>query len=257
MFKLLIDKFNPQAHPDPQINDEALPPNAVLPMNGLPTQNTGDPLALIQDSIDSAVERLKESEFDYVKNRWKADITNIEDTLESVNHLLRKSTLPTNRHRREAARFFREPVIQFAKVTLPIIKLSRLFFAKLTKRGLNQARLPFLTEISSGQLESLAEVAGSVDEDLLQLIRRLRLIDVHLEAAARTRELTPIAKKVVSRFESAIFLVLLYLVPVIPATGNVASQDYFKSWLATWNHSMILAHDNLERAAKLLANPPG
>ncbi|WAQ84684.1 hypothetical protein PtA15_5A257 [Puccinia triticina] len=149
--------------------------------------NFGAPTVLVHDSIESALERLKESEFDYVKHRWESAIPRIELVLENINAMLYQSAISTNEDSLPRL-FIPGPMIYLAKVALPIVTLSRLFFAKLAKRGLNKERLPSLTEMSSDQIESLAKVAESVGNEVLKLTTLLVWVDGG-RAAAHSRDL--------------------------------------------------------------------
>ncbi|KAH9453123.1 hypothetical protein MJO28_007929 [Puccinia striiformis f. sp. tritici] len=48
-----------------------------------------------------------------------------------------------------------QPLVQLAKSFIPFIKLSRLFFGKLSRERMSRKRGPFCTEMSSYQLDLL------------------------------------------------------------------------------------------------------
>ncbi|KAH9441669.1 hypothetical protein Pst134EA_032721 [Puccinia striiformis f. sp. tritici] len=66
-------------------------------------------------------------------------------------------------------KYVAEPAIQLAKMTLPILKLCRIFFSKLSKRGLAQERIPIFTEISvpPDEIELLAQSTREIFPKIL------------------------------------------------------------------------------------------
>ncbi|KAI7962575.1 hypothetical protein MJO28_000669 [Puccinia striiformis f. sp. tritici] len=200
------------------------------------------------DWIQSTIDRLKASDFDMVKYHWKLDIINMGSLLEDIIRNLDPSTAE-NRERPQ--KYVRDPVIQLAKLVIPIFKLSRIFFKKLSKRGLNNERLPVFTEMCSNQIECLVKCAAEVSDDLLQLT-------VHLDFANRDRgvvtslEFIELATTLKARFESPLLLVVLYIIPFIPDNESLNVQNYHRNWCLTWNNQMSLAIHNFECAAKSL-----
>ncbi|KAH9473504.1 hypothetical protein Pst134EA_000583 [Puccinia striiformis f. sp. tritici] len=200
------------------------------------------------DWIQSTIDRLKASDFDMVKYHWKLDIINMGSLLEDIIRNLDPSTAE-NRERPQ--KHVRDPVIQLAKLVIPIFKLSRIFFKKLSKRGLNNERLPVFTEMCSNQIECLVKCAAEVSDDLLQLT-------VHLDFANRDRgvvtslEFIELATTLKARFESPLLLVVLYIIPFIPDNESLNVQNYYRNWCLTWNNQMSLAIHNFECAAKSL-----
>ncbi|KAH9443389.1 hypothetical protein Pst134EA_031291 [Puccinia striiformis f. sp. tritici] len=60
-----------------------------------------------------------------------------------------------------------------AQLAIPLLKLSRLFFDKLTLRGINTKRLPFFTDMCSAQIESFVKALKQVTYILDSISRHL------------------------------------------------------------------------------------
>ncbi|KAA1118010.1 hypothetical protein PGT21_029622 [Puccinia graminis f. sp. tritici] len=59
-----------------------------------------------------------------------------------------------------------QPVIQLAKSVTSLLKLSRLFFKKLTRPDIDTKQLALLTQSASHQLNHMAQSAGNIGCDL-------------------------------------------------------------------------------------------
>ncbi|POW13862.1 hypothetical protein PSTT_03431 [Puccinia striiformis] len=166
-------------------------------------------------------------------------------TIESIEGSDWDLAKPTswNRRSKSVAKYVREPVIHLAKLLIPIMKLSRLFFNKISVRGINTKRLPLFTEMCSEQIESLAMSHGSVSSSFVHILSLLDAADrapgvvPHVHFIGSVRCLKNI-------FEAPLLIVLLYLVPAIPDTDGFPIQNYYKNWLITWNTQRILATEN-------------
>ncbi|KAA1076670.1 hypothetical protein PGT21_015252 [Puccinia graminis f. sp. tritici] len=206
------------------------------------------------DTIKKMANCLQASELVIAQDLWKSSRLAIENQLQSIIENLNLSMI--NRLNLEQAlkeKFLGQSVIQLAKLTLPIFKLSKIFFSKVSKRGLAQERLPIHTEISSQQVDILAVSADLVAEDLQQL-------KILLESAnQRTGEATSakfikIAKSLQTGFETPLFLILMYFIPLIPDTDGLHRQKYYQNWCVTWNNQMALAIHNFTLAAASFTN---
>ncbi|KAI9624850.1 hypothetical protein H4Q26_016625 [Puccinia striiformis f. sp. tritici PST-130] len=95
--------------------------------------------------IDCTIECIKGSELDLAQTYWKSDLKGINDRLLEYQILVDSHThySPEN-HEEPREKLLRKPVIQLAKVAIPLIKFSRLFFSKLSTRGMNVKRLASL-----------------------------------------------------------------------------------------------------------------
>ncbi|KAH9444360.1 hypothetical protein Pst134EA_032235 [Puccinia striiformis f. sp. tritici] len=138
---------------------------------------------------------------------------------------------------------------------IPIIKVSRLFFNKLTIRGINMKRLPLFTGMSSEQIESLAQAQGTLSYRLVNIILQLYEADRGRGTVSHTVFIES-AKHIKLCFEAPLLVVLLYLVPAIPDTEGFPAQNYYKKWFITWNTQRILAIDNFINFASLLGPDP-
>ncbi|POV98395.1 hypothetical protein PSTT_14482, partial [Puccinia striiformis] len=61
------------------------------------------------------------------------------------------------------------PVVVLARSAITITKLCRLFFKQLSRRGMNQRRLPLYTGMHSYQLETLAESVEEVHQFIINI----------------------------------------------------------------------------------------
>jgi hypothetical protein len=120
---------------------------------------------------------------------------------------------------------------------------------------MNNQRLPVFTEMSSDQIECLANLLGLVTRDIIQLYCLFHEAD---EGAATGQDFVRIADKLKSRYEAPLVALLLYVVPSIPDTDDgFPTQSVYRNWFATWNTQRILATMNFINAAELLgANQP-
>ncbi|OAV94355.1 hypothetical protein PTTG_26999 [Puccinia triticina 1-1 BBBD Race 1] len=161
----------------------------------------------VSDAIKMMTDCFRASELAIVQHFWRSDRLSIESHLQSLIENLNTPTDSTTVEDQSPrpAKFAGEPLIQLARLAIPIFKLSRIFFAKLSKRGLAQERLPISTEISSDQIDTLARSASHVAKDVYKILTHLQLVnrgnmDVTHEA------FNTIAQSLKARFESVLFL---------------------------------------------------
>jgi hypothetical protein len=137
-------------------------------------------------------------------------------------------------------------------LAIPLIKISKLFFTKLSERGLNNREHPRFTEMSSHQLNSLAKSLGKVASDILRLSILLDKADEAYDpyGAATSQQFVEIAASIKRRYEAPLVVLMLYIVPDIPDSDGSTDQTYYKNWFVTWNTQRILATENFLNAAK-------
>ncbi|KAA1076673.1 hypothetical protein PGT21_015361 [Puccinia graminis f. sp. tritici] len=201
------------------------------------------------DTIKSIADCFQASELALAQDSWRHQRLQIEQLHQSILEELNPSTHTTGIFKQYSDQFVGQSVIRLARLTLPIFKLSRIFFAKLSKRGLAQERIPIHTEISSEQISILAESVEHVVEDLREL-------KFHLDSAnqpdedARSEDFVRIAGSLKNCFVFPLLLVSMYFIPLIPDTEALQLQKYYQNWFVTWNNQMALAIHNFTLVAK-------
>ncbi|KAA1071369.1 hypothetical protein PGT21_005220 [Puccinia graminis f. sp. tritici] len=191
--------------------------------------------------IESSIEWLQGSELDLVQLRWPEEIRAIDETLQTILSLTDSTSTSNERDQLSGITLLSKPAIQLAKSLTPIVKLSRLFFNKLSKRGMNRKRLPLFTEMRSDQLKSLAGLAREVSYNLGKISESVRKTSTVRDNTTSV-QCTRLAEKIETRFESSVLLISFYFVPLIADTDV---QKYYKTWLATWLLQLNLAMQKL------------
>ncbi|KAH9448713.1 hypothetical protein MJO28_015170 [Puccinia striiformis f. sp. tritici] len=219
------------------------------------------------DYINCTIECLKGSELDIVQCFWRLELKKFVHKVSHIRLFVVDIGYSIKDHQRYGVSNGEAPTqmlvyessIQLANVATTLVKLSNLFFAKLSTRGINRKRLAYSTEMSSQQIESLAEFIGKVEDDIDRLIGLIGFayegtID---DLAELSQDLVNIALKLKSRFDLPLHLILLHLLPLVPDTDpGSPTRSYYKDWFATWNTQRILATENFINLAKSLKNNP-
>ncbi|POW08897.1 hypothetical protein PSTT_07221 [Puccinia striiformis] len=214
------------------------------------------------ESIDCTVDWIKGSELDLAQTYW-------ESPLESIDHILssfRAFVDPRTHYRTESDEHLRQqlghkPVIQLAEIMMSLVKLSRLFFIKLSTRGMNVKRLPSFTQMNSAEIKHLAQAPALIFGLLSRLQRLLLSADIHLMNRRDTwisqHDFVQTAHHLKISFDPLLSLVLGHLVPMIPNTdSSLPAQEYYANWFATWNIQRIIVTSDLLKLARSLNENP-
>ncbi|KNF04200.1 hypothetical protein PSTG_02551 [Puccinia striiformis f. sp. tritici PST-78] len=105
------------------------------------------------------------SELDIVQFDWPRELEAMNLTLQNLVRLANPPNIAEGGNRKSQAGVhvsdcLGSPVVVLARSAITITKLCRLFFKQLSRRGMNQRRLPLYTGMHSYQLETLAELAN-------------------------------------------------------------------------------------------------
>ncbi|EFP84733.2 uncharacterized protein PGTG_10892 [Puccinia graminis f. sp. tritici CRL 75-36-700-3] len=201
------------------------------------------------ERIESTIQMLEHPEFDLIQDNWGYDLCGMEKTMEEILTLINPPANLSEEAQQKVRKFNHKPVIQLARVFIPIIKLSKLFFAKLSKRGMNQRRFLTFSEMCSDQIETLAKSTTYVAQDIEPLLGLLFKADL-AHRASTNQEFTQITNDLKSHLESALLLVILYYLPLVPDTEGFPVQNYYKTWFVTWNTQFNISIRNFQHAAR-------
>ncbi|KAA1092613.1 hypothetical protein PGT21_008503 [Puccinia graminis f. sp. tritici] len=225
--------------------------------------------ASTRDGIGSTIRWLKGSEFDLLRSHWLNEISGMNDTLSKLISLINSPPNTTGRPQLslvpELDSFHyhppSQPVIRLAKSVPPLLKLSRLFFKKMTRPEIDTKRLSSFTQSASHQLDHMAQSAGNIGCDFEELLKLFRKVDRRVDRLGRpiqeeeeplvsSVQLTAITQRIGIRFQSYLFIILLYFHPVIPNNHSFDSQNHSKAWFLTWFNHFSIAVRNFEIAAE-------
>ncbi|KAI9616840.1 hypothetical protein H4Q26_010474 [Puccinia striiformis f. sp. tritici PST-130] len=116
--------------------------------------------------IDSIIKVTERSDWDLAMNHWECELGDINVVLERI--------LPSQPGTDDKSETPQCAIAAgLAQLAIPLLKLSRLFFDKLTLRGINTKRLPFFTDMCSAQIESFVKALKQVTYILDSISRHL------------------------------------------------------------------------------------
>ncbi|KNE92629.1 hypothetical protein PSTG_13953 [Puccinia striiformis f. sp. tritici PST-78] len=98
----------------------------------------------LDEAIAVAIKWAKGSELNIIHDYWQAGMQDIDQAWDDLSSLINSGDEGVS-----------QTLIQLAKSFIPFIKLSRLFFGKLSRERMSRKRGPFCTEMSSYQLDLL------------------------------------------------------------------------------------------------------
>ncbi|KAI7956773.1 hypothetical protein MJO28_003868 [Puccinia striiformis f. sp. tritici] len=190
--------------------------------------------------IDSIVKVIGRSDWDLAMNHWECVLGDINDVLERI--------LPSQPGTDDESETPQCAIVAgLAQLAIPLLKLSRLFFNKLTLRGINTKRLPFFTDMCSAQIESFVKALKEVTS-ILDGISRHSACGPPEAGSDPEPECHGVsirrAESLKATFEAPLILVLLYLIPTIPDTDGFPTQNYYRNWYKTWNTLLTVALEN-------------
>ncbi|KAI9612760.1 hypothetical protein H4Q26_007919 [Puccinia striiformis f. sp. tritici PST-130] len=213
------------------------------------------------------------------QDTWSIEFSSIDEHLSDFSRWTNNLTIDQEEERDRSSRIneqvsssaLSEPAIKLAKSLIPITKLSRTFFRKLSQRGMNQKKLPKFTKMCSEQIDSLAQSASNVQMDLVDL--KQILIDETSIENFPSNLIIETVNTIKTHLESALFLILLYYVPVIPSDDDlddndeddddlklvvpVHNKEYFQDWFILWFTTFNLSLQNfIEIVRSIEANHP-
>ncbi|KAH9452185.1 hypothetical protein Pst134EB_016141 [Puccinia striiformis f. sp. tritici] len=200
--------------------------------------------------IEEAMICANGSEFDMVQLEWQNEKRGIHESLQKLSSMIKPSNLAAEEENRSKRKPLSESAIQLARSVVPIMKLSRLFFDKMSKQGMNQKKLPLSTTMCSDQLITISELAQHIDSQISTILESLGDADTYHEPDI-SKKLTEAVQQIETHFDAGIILILLHFVPIIPDTDGFPVQNYYKDWLATWNTQLSIAVNNHLEACKI------
>ncbi|KAH9466875.1 hypothetical protein MJO28_000516 [Puccinia striiformis f. sp. tritici] len=186
-----------------------------------------DRTSSIMVRINTHIEWYNGPEFDLVQLGWPKETHRIDDSLGELLSLINQAK-------------YNSSVTQAARLLVPLFKLSRLFFNRISKRGMNQKPLPLFTSLRTDQLVLLEGLPGRVASYLTHLLEYLR------GSVIPSHHVNEVAKCIEEEFESPLFMISLHFLPLIPDTDGFPTQNYFRTWLVTWCNLLSLAIQHLE-----------
>lgn len=215
------------------------------------------------EGIETTKGWLKGSEFELIQHHWPKQIRVLDETLNTLSSLIDPPTNTnepnqTSQPEQPESNHLSEPVLQVARLSRPIIKLTRLFFHKISRRVINMKQLPVSVGMSSFVLKDFsdsADEAGRFFQKLVKLLREVNNNENGNDEVAASTPFTKISSALECYFETYLFYVVLYLVPRLPETDSFPAQDSFNDWCITWYNLFSLAIQNFEDAAIVLDNP--
>ncbi|KAA1073677.1 hypothetical protein PGT21_022323 [Puccinia graminis f. sp. tritici] len=198
--------------------------------------------------IQSTLVFCKGSELDLAQDVWK------EPVQQALNFCLAEAMSVNARAAclsRNYRTAYRKGVRELFEISVTLMKLSRLFFNKLSSgRGMNRKRLPSYTEMNSMQLKSLLETAHLVTEDHKKIVEILWKADLSPRILSiRSNQIIKLVETLAARFDLPLLLIVLYIIPLFPELDD---QNHLKVWFPTWNTQFILAINNFKHIARSL-----
>ncbi|POV96354.1 hypothetical protein PSHT_15178 [Puccinia striiformis] len=200
--------------------------------------------------IEEAITWVNGSEFDIVQVGWRNEKREIGESVQELLSMISPANPATKGEKQSERKPLSESATQLAKSVVPVMKLSRLFFDKMSRRGMNQKKLPLYTTMSSHQLNTIDELAQNIEGRLTTILRGLGDADTYHEPDT-SELLTEVVQEIEAHFDAGILLILLHFVPIIPDTDGFPVQNYYKDWLATWNTQLSIAVNNHLEACKI------
>ncbi|POW18844.1 hypothetical protein PSHT_05304 [Puccinia striiformis] len=181
----------------------------------------------VYEEIDSTINLPRVSDFANMKNLWtdkrKSDRSFVRITLRMTHpfQYLYKS---------------------------PIVKLSRLFFNKLSCPPLDEGILVRFSDLPSSRMETLGEIPHKFHQLLADVCALLKHSSVG-RADITVRRLNVLVESLDSSFDRC-FNVADYFINQILDTLGSSIQNYLKTWFANWYTSFELAISNLMKAVE-------
>ncbi|KAH9453915.1 hypothetical protein Pst134EB_014016 [Puccinia striiformis f. sp. tritici] len=201
------------------------------------------------DKIDVAIEQLKGHEFYYIRRDWEDHVLHIHRLLRQVTDAINSTNDSGDDDDSEIVNHSKL-AIEVLQSIVPVIKLSRLFFKKLLRSGMKETPLQPFTEMSSHQINALANSAGSVLYKLDEIYEALTDPDVEEESSIG--EIPGLINDLTSTFDTTMLLLVFYIVPLIPQVNHPSSQNPLTTWLVNWNHLFLIATRDCISATKVL-----
>ncbi|KAI7942480.1 hypothetical protein MJO28_012507 [Puccinia striiformis f. sp. tritici] len=210
------------------------------------------------NSIDATIEYSKLSDFAILQREWRGSTRKLGRQLEALAHILngtytrQKGDKIDDRSDSEKEKDLahKARAIQLAKSAVPIVKLSRIFYDKLSKTSINQLPFELDTEMSSEELGSLLKTLESFYESVDYMSGHLCVIFESADGIDRKiQSLRKICVQNIDYFEKALLALSLYLIPTSHSSGGrSAPQTHFKTWFLGLRNQLNSACIDLQNA---------
>ncbi|POW10608.1 hypothetical protein PSTT_05998 [Puccinia striiformis] len=205
-------------------------------------------------AINHTISLLGASELSILWDRWLDGLADIDTALTELSTLSNPrpdDTISTSQDTTSTSQGERKVLskqaIQLINSFIPIAKLSRLFFVKLFREGMNSKQVPLSTDMSSHQMDFLDTSACNIGECFTDMLYQLEDSDIDPRPGT-SRYLIGEIEKLTPLFQSYLVLVVLYIVPLYPDINGLSSQIYFRDWFVSWNTSFSVATHNAIQA---------
>ncbi|KAH9453912.1 hypothetical protein MJO28_006899 [Puccinia striiformis f. sp. tritici] len=196
--------------------------------------------------IDMDVKWLTAHEIHQIQEDWEGYVPGINSVLCDVTRLINPTDdLDDDDNFRSENPS--ELVIEFLQSTIPVIKLSRLFYEKLLRSGMKETPLHPFSEMSSRQIIKLTDSARSVMQNLYEISEAFIY---NQDVGESVYNVIKLIKKILSEFEINMCLVVRYVLPLMPnQVAHPSSQNPLKTWLVNWKELFHIAIDDCMMAA--------
>ncbi|WAQ93171.1 hypothetical protein PtA15_18A229 [Puccinia triticina] len=201
--------------------------------------------------IKWSIQFMKGSELNLVQDAWGGQLDRLEDYIwEIICAIDPRTNLQIADEFQNQSRLVHASVIHLARTSLPMLKLSKIFYTKLSKRWMNQRHFLPYSDMSSDRIEVVANSIGFVSQDIDALIHLFFKADSdHSETTSQ--EFTRVTSDIKSHLESALLPIVAHYLPLIPDTECFSSKEYYKNWLITWNTQYNISINNWDHAVQM------
>ncbi|KAH9472842.1 hypothetical protein Pst134EA_033269 [Puccinia striiformis f. sp. tritici] len=193
-------------------------------------------------SIDRTIRRSQASDFAHLQAEWRA-------VGESFDYSLVKLANITVRHRKNSS-VLREHVLEQSRLALPVNKLLRTLFHKISNTTTKNLAFTLDTELNSTTLDRL-------DTDPGVILHQCQVYAKNLEESHRANSMTDSSwslryrKDCLSKtVEPTVSLLELYIIPLSSGIDHPSLESDFKAWLFEWQGLWRTAYSRLLNAIR-------
>ncbi|KAI7953229.1 hypothetical protein MJO29_008860 [Puccinia striiformis f. sp. tritici] len=187
-------------------------------------------------TISKTLQQFHASDFEVIQDEWQREVVSLNVVLRFLTTL---ASPTTTLQRKPSA--FRKHLIELAELTIPLLKLARIFFNRFTKR--TPKKLPFKldTELNSEILSNLRNNAAGVTRNFIFL---MEILETSHESDFLVRDHTDIRKHLQDLSQPLDSTLTILASSFIPLTGGTHPGNSFKEQFLAWQDAWRGAVNN-------------